>query len=208
MTELRVVTDGKQIVNFQTFGNVNREKLVEDLSGFFATPVNSHTCNGNTVLFANSPISFECCGAQEIEKKRKSLKAAIGIEVHFEINTDELLPIKAQVFVIAEEAMKNETQIRARIKRLSEQFYNTADPNEAASIAEDRNNQESLLPSLKKLIEGAREAICRIARNEFGICTICGEKIKIDRLRSVPTTPFCEICRAGGVERQNKQMGT
>lgn len=206
MTELRVVTDGKQIVNFQTFGNVNREKLVEDLSEFFATQVNSHTCNGSTVLFTNSPISFECCGAQEIEKKRKDLKNITGIEVHFEVNTDKFLPIKAQVFIVAKEFADERFKLLETIKEISAQI---AEANEYDKAALDKNSREARA-QLKRVMErltGAEEAICRIARNEFGICTICGEKIKIDRLWSVPTTPFCKICGAGA-ERQNKRMGT
>ena len=203
--KLRVITNGEQIIHFQTSGNVDKVKLAKKLSKFFSVPVNLHTCNGSTLLFANSLIAFECCGAQEIEKIEKNLKDVTGIEVHFGVNTDELLPIKTKIFALRDDMLHQIERIPKTIKRLSKQLAEEHDKLDKANLENALREIRNKLKRLQKEIIEIEVAICRIAKNEFGICTICGEKIKIDRLRSVPTTPFCEICGAG-VERQNKRI--
>jgi RNA polymerase-binding transcription factor DksA len=39
-----------------------------------------------------------------------------------------------------------------------------------------------------------KEAISRIDRGEYGICELCGEPIKEERLKAVPYSSMCVKC--------------
>lgn len=42
--------------------------------------------------------------------------------------------------------------------------------------------------------ERVREAIARIDKGEYGICELCGEPIKLERLAAIPYTSMCIKC--------------
>ena len=46
-----------------------------------------------------------------------------------------------------------------------------------------------------KLLRAIDDALARILREEFGICTECGEPISKARLEAVPWTRWCRDCK-------------
>lgn len=37
-------------------------------------------------------------------------------------------------------------------------------------------------------------ALARASEGTFGICTLCGDDISVERLSTLPETPFCKTC--------------
>jgi RNA polymerase-binding transcription factor len=44
----------------------------------------------------------------------------------------------------------------------------------------------------------------RIEKGEYGVCSLCGEKIPLVRLKAIPWTRSCVDCAGGGVVRKDQ----
>lgn len=53
---------------------------------------------------------------------------------------------------------------------------------------------EGLGLSGQQEIRMIRAALDRVSSGDYGICTVCGERISEERLDVVPYTPFCRKC--------------
>ncbi len=73
------------------------------------------------------------------------------------------------------------------------------DTADMANRAADAAMQISLQQRDDKLLRAIDDALARILREEFGICTECGEPISKARLEAVPWTRWCRGCK----ERQD-----
>lgn len=68
--------------------------------------------------------------------------------------------------------------------------------------AEDENIQEverftenlSLQKSLKNLIKDTKDALKRIEKNKYGVCSSCANEIEIGRLKIYPAADMCANC--------------
>lgn len=71
----------------------------------------------------------------------------------------------------------------------------------ASNEEEDRTQERAEDEVLSALTEAARnelagidDALSRMDRGEYGICTQCGEEIAAARLAAVPTATLCMTC--------------
>ncbi len=78
------------------------------------------------------------------------------------------------------------------------------DPNDRATVEEERNWSLRLRDRDRRLIGKIQEALARLATGTFGRCTACGRPISAARLRARPVTDLCIECKteAERVERE------
>jgi DnaK suppressor protein len=69
------------------------------------------------------------------------------------------------------------------------------DPNDRATIEEERNWSLRLRDRDRKLIGKIQEALARLDQGTFGKCTACGRAISPARLRARPVTDLCIDCK-------------
>jgi DnaK suppressor protein len=77
------------------------------------------------------------------------------------------------------------------------------DPNDRATVEEERNWALRLRDRDRRLIGKIQEALARLDKGTFGKCTSCGRMIAPARLRARPVTDLCIDCKteAERVER-------
>jgi DnaK suppressor protein len=69
------------------------------------------------------------------------------------------------------------------------------DPNDRATVEEERNWSLRLRDRDRKLIGKIQEALARLDAGTFGTCTACGGSIGSARLRARPVTDLCIGCK-------------
>jgi len=69
------------------------------------------------------------------------------------------------------------------------------DFSEEADEAEEASNRTAIAHDQKKDLEEVNEALQRIEKNTYGICTNCGQEIGEDVLRIAPESSLCENCK-------------
>jgi DnaK suppressor protein len=77
------------------------------------------------------------------------------------------------------------------------------DPNDRATVEQERNWELRLRDRDRRLISKVKEALARLESGTFGTCTACGKAISPARLRARPVTDLCIGCKteAERVER-------
>ncbi len=77
------------------------------------------------------------------------------------------------------------------------------DPNDRATVEEERNWSLRLRDRDRRLIGKIQDALARLEAGTFGKCTACGRSIAPARLRARPVTDLCIDCKteAERVER-------
>jgi DnaK suppressor protein len=77
------------------------------------------------------------------------------------------------------------------------------DPNDRATVEEERNWTLRMRDRDRKLIGKIHDALARLEAGTFGKCTACGRSIAPARLRARPVTDLCIDCKteAERVER-------
>ena len=86
-----------------------------------------------------------------------------------------------------------------RLTRITDDFKHThipleKDSSEAAIQSENDEVIDYLGNAARMERDRVREAIARIDKGEYGICELCGEDIKKERLAAVPYTSMCIKC--------------
>ncbi len=86
-----------------------------------------------------------------------------------------------------------------RLTRITDDVKHTHVPLEkdsAEMAIQTENDQvlDFLGNSARMERDRVREAIARIDKGEYGICELCGEPIKEERLKAVPYTSMCVKC--------------
>jgi DnaK suppressor protein len=69
------------------------------------------------------------------------------------------------------------------------------DPNDRATVEEERNWSLRLRDRDRKLIGKIRDALARLDAGTFGRCSGCGRAISPARLRARPVTDLCIDCK-------------
>jgi DnaK suppressor protein len=69
------------------------------------------------------------------------------------------------------------------------------DPNDRATVEEDRNWALRLRDRDRKLIGKIQDALARVEAGTFGRCATCGRPISAARLRARPVTDLCIGCK-------------
>jgi DnaK suppressor protein len=77
------------------------------------------------------------------------------------------------------------------------------DPNDRATVEEERNWSLRLRDRDRRLIGKIEQALARLETGTFGKCSACGRPISAARLRARPVTDLCIDCKteAERVER-------
>jgi RNA polymerase-binding transcription factor DksA len=83
-----------------------------------------------------------------------------------------------------------------RLENIEDQLDDprSRDWEENASEAEGDEVMEGLGLSGQQEIKAIQAALTRIEEGTYGECVKCGEEISVERLESVPHTPFCRKC--------------
>ena len=69
------------------------------------------------------------------------------------------------------------------------------DPNDRATVEEDRNWSLRLRDRDRRLIGKIEDALTRLQTGTFGKCAACGKPISPARLRARPVTDLCIACK-------------
>ncbi len=69
------------------------------------------------------------------------------------------------------------------------------DPNDRATVEEDRNWSLRLRDRDRRLIGKIEDALARLQTGSFGRCSACGKPISPARLRARPVTDLCIACK-------------
>lgn len=69
------------------------------------------------------------------------------------------------------------------------------DPNDRATVEEERNWSLRLRDRDRRLIGKIQQALERLEAGTFGTCTSCGRAIGAARLRARPVTDLCIACK-------------
>jgi len=97
----------------------------------------------------------------------------------------------------------------AALSRDVEEFVETSETDppedehdpEGASIAWERMQTTALLENARAHLAELDDALARLERDDFGVCSRCGGTIAIERLMALPTTRTCVTCAAAAEHR-------
>lgn len=81
-----------------------------------------------------------------------------------------------------------------------------SDPNDRASVEEERNFELRLRDRDRKLISKIKEALERIQEGTFGVCEDCGQHIDEKRLVARPVTTQCIECKEESERREKRRF--
>ncbi|MGZ8151746.1 MAG: TraR/DksA family transcriptional regulator [Methylovulum sp.] len=86
-----------------------------------------------------------------------------------------------------------------RLAKITEDIKHTDQPLEkdfAELVTQNENNEvlDQLGNTARTEKELIKQAIARINRGEYGICKVCGEPIKEERLKVLPYSSLCIKC--------------
>ncbi len=97
---------------------------------------------------------------------------------------------------IRQRLVARRSALMERLERFEEQLNEPSDPDaeERSVEREDDEPMESLGLAGQKEIEAIDAALKRFDDGVYGICVTCGDKIRPERLKLVPQTPFCADC--------------
>lgn len=97
------------------------------------------------------------------------------------------------------ELVKRRSQLSDRIQQLEQDIRHTQHPLEPdfAEQAVQRENEEvldALDAAARTELQKINRALSRIENEKYGICTICGDDIPIERLKILPYSDYCIKC--------------
>lgn len=93
-----------------------------------------------------------------------------------------------------EERRNLETQLQELESDTDESL--TFDENfaDSAQVAAEKGENRSLADSLREQLSDVDQALDRLDKGTYGVCTNCGEAIDPERLGAMPATPRCINC--------------
>jgi len=97
-----------------------------------------------------------------------------------------LIEMRDQELARLEELARTETRTDALL---------TADDLDNARSQEDLDLHISLIDLAESRLNSAMDTIERLERNQFGVCSECGDEISFERLRAVPMAARCVDCQ-------------
>ena len=78
------------------------------------------------------------------------------------------------------------------------------DEGDFAAASMDSGRDYQIFLNQKKELEEINEALIRIEKGTYGICKMCDEPIKIERLEIKPHAKYCIICKEE-IEKEGKK---
>ncbi len=116
---------------------------------------------------------------------------------YYNQNNNEQLKQEELLF-FREELEKQKEKIQTSLdKKLKELNNHTEAKDEAdhANIAIDNLISNSILREQQKMLNQIKRSLNKIALGTYGICTVCEEKINIERLKVQIFSEHCIACR-------------
>lgn len=105
---------------------------------------------------------------------------------------NEYEEVRSHLLEMLEELDERLTKITADVKH--ENVPQEKDFEEMATQAENNEVLDYLGNAARMERERVKQAIARIDKGEYGICELCGEPIKKERLEAVPYSSMCVKC--------------
>ena len=112
-------------------------------------------------------------------------------------NIEEQLSQKELSF-FKEELERQKEKIETRLKRKIEELNNqdeAKDEGDHATIAIDNLTSNTILREQQRTLNQIKRSLNKIALGTYGICTMCEEKINIERLKIQMFSEYCVSCR-------------
>ncbi len=108
------------------------------------------------------------------------------------------LRLEAQVKALASKDRELRGSLAADEVASSNSFM---DAHEGSVAAEAKDEVVAMLHHERAELTAAQEALERMARGEYGVCTECGDAISLQRLEVVPDAPLCVNCQGEAEHR-------
>lgn len=111
---------------------------------------------------------------------------------------EDLHHFKEILLAKRKETLEEIEEFKELNKDQQESNENSAYPFHMAELGTDAQEREKSYMFTERLntyLKHVNEALYRIEKGEFGICTDCGEEISRERLEAVPHTQLCVECK-------------
>ena len=109
------------------------------------------------------------------------------------VETMELKFFEKLLLERKEQILKNLNTSVSEIQDLQNVEIN--DDGDYASVCADNLIEHAIQKQQKKELEEIEYALKKIQNGEYGICEMCGERIKTLRLKIKPYAKYCIVCR-------------
>ena len=116
---------------------------------------------------------------------------------YYSQNSEEQLTQKELNF-FKKELTKQKEKIERSLKKKIEELNNhdeAKDEADHASIAIDNLTSNTILKGQQRTLNQIKRSLNKIALGTYGICTMCEEKINIERLKIQMFSEYCVTCR-------------
>ena len=108
-----------------------------------------------------------------------------------QLSQEELLFFQKE---LEKQKEKIQTSLDTKIKELND-HSEAKDEADHASIAVDALTNNIILREQQKTLNQVQRSLNKIALGTYGVCTICDEKINIERLKVQMFSEHCVACR-------------
>jgi len=98
-------------------------------------------------------------------------------------------------------------EIASRFEEHREGVFVEHEPDDEGAQAIRNYSREFALTTLereRRTLAEIEQALARLKKGEYGICSLCGKKLPEARLRAIPWARLCVPCAEGGVARDKR----
>ena len=122
----------------------------------------------------------------------------IALDNNYYTQNDEEQLSQEELLFFKEELEKQKEKIQTSLDKKLKELNNhdeAKDEADHASIAVDNLTSNTILREQQKTLNQVKRSLNKIALGTYGICTVCEEKINIERLKVQMFSEHCVACR-------------
>ena len=122
----------------------------------------------------------------------------IALDNNYYNQNDEEQLSQEELNFFKEELEKQKKKIQTNLNKKIKELNNhdeAKDEADHASIAMENLTNNTILREQEKTLNKIRRSLNKIALGTYGICTMCEEKINIERLKIQIFSEYCVACR-------------
>ena len=122
----------------------------------------------------------------------------IALDNNYYTQNDEEQLSQEELLFFKEELEKQKEKIQTSLDKKLKELNNhdeAKDEADHASIAVDNLTSNTILREQQKTLNQIKRSLNKIALGTYGICTVCEEKINIERLKIQMFSEHCVACR-------------
>ena len=122
----------------------------------------------------------------------------IALDNNYYKQNDEEQLSQEELNFFKEELEKQKKKIQTNLNKKIKELNNhdeAKDEADHASIAMENLTNNTILREQEKTLNKIRRSLNKIALGTYGICTMCEEKINIERLKIQIFSEYCVACR-------------